>query len=84
MARQNHERITFESESFPGLEITIDNDFAIFTYWETREVFLMEEGTARLVASTDVPWVKPELYNHVRMLAARYAESYYALAELVA
>lgn len=75
MAQRTPKRIRFESATYPGLEISLDGNFAIFGYWETCEVFILENGTARRVASTDVPWVKPELYDHVHELATSYAQT---------
>lgn len=76
-------RIRCASTRYPDLEITADGNYVIFTYWETCEVFLLEASGARLMASSDVAYLKPEVYDHVRELLERMVEAV-RQAELVA
>jgi hypothetical protein len=76
-------RIRCASTRYPDLELTVDGSYVIFTYWETCEVFLLDASGARLMASSDVAYLKPEVYDHVRVLLAGMVEAL-RQAELVA
>lgn len=84
MARTTTQRIHVESERYPGLEIDVEGNQATFTYWETCETFMLEDGQARLVASSDVAYVKPELHDHVRELARGWTEAFHHVDALAA
>lgn len=58
----------YASTRYPDLEMAVEGNCVTFTYWETCEVFLLEGGQARLMASSDVAYLKPEVHEHVREL----------------
>jgi hypothetical protein len=80
---QADSRLRYATTRYPDLELMVDGNYVTFTYWETCEVFLVEASGARLMASSDVNYLKPEVYEHVRELLGELVNGL-RQAELVA